>query len=72
MNIDQFKNEVKKLGIDFDENKLNLLERYYELLIEWNEKMNLTAITDKKDVFLKHFYDSLTICKVIDLKKEHS
>ncbi len=72
MNIDQFKNEVKKIGIDFDENKLNLLEKYYELLIEWNEKMNLTAITDKKDVYLKHFYDSLTICKVIDLKKEHT
>ena len=70
MNIDEFKNEVKKIGIDVDENKLSLLERYYELLIEWNEKMNLTAIIEKKDVYLKHFYDSLTICKVIDLKNE--
>ena len=70
MNIDEFKGEVKKLGVDVDDIKLCLLERYYELLVEWNEKMNLTAIIEKKDVYLKHFYDSLTICKVIDLKCE--
>ncbi|MBU3536192.1 16S rRNA (guanine(527)-N(7))-methyltransferase RsmG [Alkalihalobacillus clausii] len=35
-------------------------KRYFELLVEWNEKMNLTAITEKKDVYLKHFYDSIT------------
>lgn len=34
--------------------------RYFELLVEWNEKMNLTAITEKNDVYLKHFYDSIT------------
>ena len=51
MNIDEFKDEVKKLGILVDDYKLSLLERYYELLIEWNEKINLTAITDKKDVY---------------------
>lgn len=72
MNIDDFKNEVKKLGINFDDKKINQLNKYYELLTEWNEKINLTAITVKKDVYLKHFYDSLTICKVIDLKKEDS
>ena len=70
MNLDQFKCEVEKLGIDVDDIKLNLLEKYYELLINWNEKINLTAITEKKDVYLKHFYDSLTICKVIDLDSE--
>ena len=72
MNIDDFKKEVKQLGIDIDDEKIKLLEKYYELLIIWNEKMNLTAITEKKDVYLKHFYDSLTICKVIDLNKEDS
>jgi 16S rRNA (guanine527-N7)-methyltransferase len=36
-------------------------EDYYELLVSWNEKMNLTAITDKHQVYLKHFYDSLTL-----------
>ena len=34
-------------------------ERYFELLVEWNEKVNLTAITDKEEVYLKHFYDSI-------------
>ena len=72
MNIDEFVDEVKKLGIDVDNNKLSLLDRYYSLLTEWNEKINLTAITEKNDVYLKHFYDSLTLCKVIDFNKENS
>lgn len=72
MNVDEFKNEVIKLGIDIDNDKLNLLEKYYSLLISWNDMMNLTTITEKKDVYLKHFYDSLTISKVIDLKNENS
>lgn len=72
MNLDEFKSEVEKLGILVDDKKLSLLERYYELLLVWNQKMNLTAITDKESVYLKHFYDSLTVCKVIDLTKEDS
>ena len=72
MNIDEFKIEVEKLGVDVSLEKLDLLEKYFILLTEWNKKINLTAITDKKDVYLKHFYDSLTICKVIDLNKENS
>ncbi len=72
MDIDMFINEVKKLGIDVTDEKLSKLEKYYDLLISWNEKMNLTAITDKKDVYLKHFYDSLTISKVINLGEVNS
>ena len=72
MDLEVFKNELGKLYIDFDEEKLKKLEKYYNLLIEWNDKINLTAITDKKQVYLKHFYDSLTITKVIDLKKVNS
>ena len=41
-----------------DQQKLQF-ERYFELLVEWNEKINLTAITDKEEVYLKHFYDSI-------------
>lgn len=63
----EFIEEVNKLGIELDNNQLLQLEKYYNLLVEWNEKINLTAITLKKDVYLKHFYDSLTIQKVIDL-----
>ena len=69
MNIDEFKIEVKKLGIKVTDEEINKLEKYAELLKKWNEKINLTAITEKEQVYLKHFYDSLTLVKVIDLNK---
>ena len=72
MNIDEFKLEVSKLGINVTSLELDKLEKYYDLLVEWNEKINLTAITEKNQVFLKHFYDSLTIVKTIDLNKVDS
>ncbi len=72
MNLDVFKDEVSKLGIKYTDDMLEKLEKYYELLISYNEKMNLTAITEKEDVYLKHFYDSLTIVKVIDLNSINS
>ena len=70
MNREEFVLEVKKLGIEVDDKKLELLDEYYSLLIEWNEKINLTSITIKEDVYLKHFYDSLTLYKCIDLYKD--
>lgn len=70
MTQDKFIEELKKINIIITDNQLKQLERYYELLIEWNEKMNLTNIIQKEEVYLKHFYDSLTINKIIDLKKE--
>ena len=69
MNQEIFKEELKKININLTDNQLNQLEDYYNLLIEWNKKVNLTAITDKKQVYLKHFYDSLTIIKAIDLNE---
>ena len=69
MNKELFIEEVNKLGIDLDKDKLSKLEEFYDLLIEWNEKINLTAITNKEDVYLKHFYDSLTLYKEVDLNK---
>lgn len=67
-----FIDEVKKLNVDLTDNMLEQLNRYYELLVEWNSKVNLTAITEENEVYLKHFYDSLTLCKVIDLNNEES
>lgn len=63
MNIEQFQSELKKLQININEDQLKKFEQYYQALIEWNKKMNLTAITEKNEVYLKHFYDSLTIVK---------
>jgi 16S rRNA (guanine527-N7)-methyltransferase len=48
------------------EKQLEQFERYYKELVEWNEKMNLTAITDREQVYLKHFYDSLTLAFHMD------
>ena len=72
MSEKDFIDKVKELGIDLNKEQLANLNTYYELLVSWNEKINLTAITNKEDVYLKHFYDSLTLTKVIDLNKEES
>ena len=72
MNQDRFIEEVKNLGIEITQKKLDQLEKYYMLLVEYNKIMNLTGITEKKDVYLKHFYDSLTISKIINLNNEDS
>lgn len=72
MDKETFIKELKKIGIEVTDKELESLEKYYNLLIEWNEKINLTAITNKEDVYLKHFYDSLTMYKIVDLKSFNS
>ena len=58
---------IKDYKIKLNEEQLSQLERYYELLCEWNEKINLTAITDPKGVAVKHFADSLSIFNYINV-----
>lgn len=70
MNKDEFLEELKKINIELTNIQLEELDKYYKLLIEWNNKINLTRITDEKEVYLKHFYDSITLIKAIDLNKE--
>ena len=70
MNREEFIEEVKKLNIEVTDEKLELLEKFYNLLVEWNEKINLTTIVEKDKVYLKHFYDSLTLTKEIDFTKD--
>lgn len=60
-----FKVELKKLNIEPSEDIMNKFELYYNKLVEVNSYMNLTAITEHDQVYLKHFYDSLTIKKAI-------
>lgn len=67
MNKEEFIIAVRELGIELTEEQLNKLDSFYHKLIEWNERINLTRITEEQDVYLKHFYDSLTIAKVVDL-----
>lgn len=61
------KEEIGKLGIVIDENQCNQFLKYYDILIEWNSFMNLTGITEFHEVVTKHFADSLSLIKGIDL-----
>ena len=60
MNIEMFQTSLKEKGVQLSEKQLAQFDTYYRLLVEWNDKMNLTAITEKEEVYLKHFYDSVT------------
>ena len=72
MNKELFIKEVSKLGLDLKEEQLKNLDIYCKFLIEYNSHTNLTAITEEEQVYLKHFYDSLTILKSIDMNKVES
>lgn len=72
MNKEVFVNELKKIDIIATSEMLEKLDKYYKLLCEWNGKINLTRIIQEDEVYLKHFYDSLTLNKAIDLKNNLS
>ena len=65
----KFEKQLKELKIELSEKQLQQLSEYYELLIQWNKVMNLTGLTEYEDVYEKHFLDSLSLIKVIDLQK---
>lgn len=68
----QFKNDLKELGIILSDYQINQFLKYYELLIEWNQFMNLTSITEYDEVMKKHFVDSLSLIKAFDVSKNIS
>ena len=68
MNKEEFIKEVEKLGIKVTNEQLTKLDTYAKFLIEYNQHTNLTAITEENQIYLKHFYDSLTIVKAINLQ----
>ena len=70
MNEKQLIEELLKLNIKLTNNQLNQLKQYYELLVEENNKYNLTRIIEENEVYLKHFYDSLTISKIKELNNQ--
>ena len=71
-NLEKFLNGLEELHIELSEEQLNQFIRYYEMLVEKNKVMNLTAITEFDEVIEKHFLDSLSLIKVYDLTKEVS
>ncbi|HFI0464245.1 TPA: 16S rRNA (guanine(527)-N(7))-methyltransferase RsmG [Streptococcus suis] len=67
----EFRQALLDHGIDLTDQQMAQFETYYQHLVEWNEKINLTAITDKKEVYLKHFYDSLMVLWHMPLESYH-
>ena len=61
-NLEQFKDGLKELQIELNEKQISQFLKYYELLVETNKVMNLTAITEFDEVVEKHFLDSLSLC----------
>ncbi len=71
MNKEEFIEALKELGITLTEDQNHQLDQFYHLMLEWNKKINLTRIIKEEDVYLKHFYDSLTIIKAIDIDNQY-
>ena len=69
-NVEYFLDELGKLNISLSEMQINQFIRFYEMLIEKNKVMNLTAITEFDEVIDKHFLDSLNLFRLIDLNSE--
>lgn len=61
--------KVKELSIVLNDKQIQQFEQYYNILVEWNKVMNLTAITEYEEVVEKHFLDSLTIVNAINMEK---
>ena len=69
---DLLQNYIKDYKITLTENQYEQFQKYFELLAEWNEKMNLTAFTDESGVALKHFTDSLSLLNFVDIPQNSS
>lgn len=65
----EFINALKNQGIELSEIQIGQFNTYYKMLVEWNEKINLTAVTEKEEVYLKHFYDSITPLFYADIEE---
>ncbi len=69
-NTTQFEKDLKKLDVALSECQMKQFIRYYEMLVEWNQVMNLTAITEYEDVIKKHFVDSVSLIRAFDVNNE--
>ncbi|WP_408008809.1 16S rRNA (guanine(527)-N(7))-methyltransferase RsmG [Pseudalkalibacillus sp. A8] len=69
MNNERFQKMLEEKGISLSPQQLHQFDTYFKTLVEWNEKMNLTAITDEEDVCLKHFYDSISAAFYFDFTR---
>lgn len=68
MNETEFLNELKKMNINLTQKQIDELKTYALFLLEYNKHTNLTAIKSLEEIYLKHFFDSLTLNKIISFK----
>lgn len=72
MKPEEFQAELAKHELEISAKQMEQFSTYYRLLVDWNQKMNLTAITDEEEVYLKHFYDSITLLFSKEFQREGS
>lgn len=70
--ISKFQSDLQEMDITLTDKQISQFLVYYEMLTEWNQSVNLTAITEYQDVMKKHFIDSLSLVKVYDVKSRSS
>lgn len=70
MSVAWLTQQLSTHGIELSDKQQQKFQTYYQMLVEWNEKMNLTSITEEHEVYLKHFYDSIATSFYTDLTKE--
>lgn len=71
-NTEQFEKDCAELGVLLTKDQVQQFLKYYEMLVEWNEVMNLTAITEYDEVMKKHFVDSISLCRAYDITQKKS
>ena len=71
-NTEKFEQGLRELGIQLEQRQIDQFLAYYELLVEWNKVMNLTGITEFDDVVAKHFLDSLSLVKAVDVRQANT
>jgi len=69
-NYSQFISDLESYNIHLSDEQVNQFDKYFNLLVDWNEKMNLTAITEFNDVCKLHFVDSISACQFYDFSKD--
>lgn len=70
--VAEFTNLLKEHGLELSMKQLEQFEFYYQELVSWNEKMNLTGITERSQVYTKHFYDSLSLAFYVNMQETKS
>ncbi|MEL7567596.1 MAG: 16S rRNA (guanine(527)-N(7))-methyltransferase RsmG, partial [Dehalobacterium sp.] len=70
--VESLSGGLEEIGFDFTEEQLDKCQKYHDLLMEWNSKINLTAIKDQKEIAIKHFIDSIMCLKYVNINSNEN